>query len=55
MLKPWPWSSGNVKQKATYELPHELVSYLNNLGLIILGNEFYLAVLKDFLIDFSLI
>ena len=36
-------------------MSHELPSYLNNLGLMILGNEFYLAVLKDCLLDFSLI
>ena len=39
----------------THELPHELSSCLNNLGLMILINEFYLAVLKDYLLDISLI
>ena len=36
-------------------MSHELPSFLNNLGLMILGNEFYLDVLKDCVLDFSLI
>ena len=37
-----------------FELPHELPSCLNNVGLVDLGNEVYLFVLKDCLLEFSL-
>ena len=64
MLNPQPWSSGNVKQDITVREKNKKLNVrvspriavcLNNLGLMILGNEFYVAVLKHCLVDFSLI
>ena len=52
--------SGNIKQEIitrdwTYKLPYESLSCLSNSGLMIFGNEFYLAALKDSLLEYSMI
>ena len=49
----WSRSHGVVEaQNKILSQETERTTCLNSLGLMILGNEFYLAVLKDCLLDF---